>query len=608
MNEHKQLWDLTQQSAMEFMQETIPEMSRANNTYRAIAQTMPALGLAYLMTADNRYLDSAESWLSALLAVPEWTGSANLGRSAWVIACGLLYDWLYNDLDEGIRGQIEERLVLEAHNIMAENSSWRALSNHFLIETAALGIIGLALSDYTEEADVFLNKTDEWIQYITDHAPTDGSWGEGVQYWQYGLSHFLIYLEAAATSGYKNYYSDYDWLRVTGFFPIHFALPGKPLEVLNISDCTSAGYKPPFILYLLASVYENGYYQVWGNRLLQSEPHKFSWMDLLCYNPEILPAPIEELPMLKHFEDNDLVATRSSWQPEATFIGFRSGPAPGHRNQSDPLLLERRGYGPGHGHPDINSFCLFAHGEWLAIDPGYTHLKQTANHNTILVNGHGQAGAGKNWLDFLAFEEREPAPAILRIESNQIYDYIIGDAGNIYVDKAKLNTFRRHLLFLKPDIVVIADDLDAKKKSKFEWLINGRESVVQTQEDQFEIIRNQARLWIHPLLPDRYSSSISERELNASDVDGKIVTLNLMQDRARTTRFLVVLCALEDASADIPKVGFENDILEIEKDNMIWKIRVLRPSQIKGTADAALIVESPAPPSSQDYSFIRMME
>jgi hypothetical protein len=358
----------------------------------------------------------------------------------------------------------------------------------------------------------------------------------------------------------------------------------------------------------LASVYENGYYQEWGNRLLQSEPHKFNWMDLLTYNPEISPKPIEDLPNLKHFEDNDLVATRSSWQPDATFLGFRCGPAPGHRNQADPLLLERRGYGPGHGHPDINSFSIFAHGEWLAIDPGYTHLKRTDNHNTIMVNGRGQAGALEHWLDFMAFEEREPAPAILRIESNQVYDYILGDAGNIYVDKAKLNTFRRHLLFLKPDIVVIADDLEAKKKSKFEWLIHGRESIVQTQEDQFEIVRNQARLWIHPLLPDQYSSTIQERELGASDVDDKIVTLNLVPSRTRTTRFLVVLCALKDATASIPKVGFENDILTIEKDNLMWKVRVVQPSQLKDAADAALVVEVPVPPSDQDYSFTRKME
>ncbi|MFC1483631.1 heparinase II/III family protein [Candidatus Neomarinimicrobiota bacterium] len=608
MNEHKQLWELTQQSAIEFMQDTIPEMPRANNSFRAIAQTMPALALSYLMTTDEKYLESAESWLTAFLAVPEWTGSANLGRSAWVIACGLLYDWLYDDLDEGLRLQIEERLVREAHNIMAENSSWRALSNHFLIETAALGITGLAFVDSHEEARVFLDKTDEWVQYITDHAPTDGSWGEGVQYWQYGLSHFMIYLEAAASTGHKDYYSNYDWLRLTGFFPIHFALPGKPLEVLNISDCTSGGYKPPFILYLLASVYENGYYQEWGNRLLQSEPHKFNWMDLLTYNPEISPKPIEDLPKLKHFEDNDLVATRSSWQPDATLIGFRCGPAPGHRNQADPLLLERRGYGPGHGHPDINSFSIFAHGEWLAIDPGYTHLKRTDNHNTIIVNGQGQAGALEHWLDFMAFEEREPAPAILRIESNPVYDYILGDAGNIYVDKAKLNSFRRHLLFLKPDIVVIADDLEGKKKRKFEWLIHGRDSTIQTEEDQFEIIRNQARLWIHPILPDQYQANIGERELHASDTDGKVVTLTLVKDRTRTTRFLVVMCALKDATASTPKVGFENDILTIEKDNLMWRVRVVQPSQIKGTADAALVVELPVPPSDQDYSFIRKTE
>jgi len=160
---------------------------------------------------------------------------------------------------------------------------------------------------------------------------------------------------------------------------------------------------------------------------------------------------------------------RSKLERGCYLIGFRCGPAPGHANQVKPGRVANRGYGPGHQHPDINNFVVYSNGTWLAIDPGYVHLKETRNYNTILVNGKGQAGAGEVWLDYMAFENREPAPKITLAESTPDYDYVIGDAGNIYIDEAGLEYFERHLLFIKPDVIIITDRLKGKENSSFTW-------------------------------------------------------------------------------------------------------------------------------------------
>jgi hypothetical protein len=605
----QQQWKLTLQSADEFDREVIPAMKDATNEYRYIGDTMPVLGLAYWMTDDHRYVESAAKWISALLAVPEWKGSQNLGRSAWVVGCALLYDWLYNVLDENIKLEIKKRLLAETPILMNTAADHRALSNHLLIETSALGMIGLVMQDESEEATGFLKKADQWTNYIIDHAPLDGSWGEGVQYWQYGLGYFIRYLEACRTSGYKDYYPQYDWLKRTGFFPIYFSLPGRPTEVINFSDCGSKRYIPSFLLHVLALHYENGYYQDYGIKVETDKPHKLNWMDFITYNPSIIPREIYTLPTLKHFSDNDFVTMRSGWDKDATIIGFRCGPAPGHRNQNDPSRLENRGFGPGHGHPDINSFNIFAKGEWLAIDPGYTHFKLTENHNTIIVNGMGQAGAKEKWLDYMAFEAREPAPAILRVESNPVFDYVIGDAGNIYVDEAQLKCFRRHLLFLKPDIVIIADDLEGKIPSKFEWLLHARDSIRQVDQNHFEIIRNKALLWIQPLLPDNYRAEIQERKIDASDVkdesdvdEGILKTLNLHVESVVKTRYLVVLCALGRSANQAPVVRFKNNQLHIRHENKSWTIQY--QEQVEKASDPILKVQQPVKSESL-YHFVR---
>jgi len=595
---HHRLWELTVELADQFSDEPVPVFKSANNRYRYIGDTMPVLGLVYRLTGDQKYLTAAETWVQALLDVPEWKGSQNLGRSAWMTGCALLYDWLYNEFDEEFKSQIKKKLIEESAYILKHNSSSRALSNHLLIETCALGLTGLLFEENDQNHGRFLSQADAWVQYIIDHAPPDGSWGEGIQYWQYGTGYFLRFLEAARSSGYKDYYPEYDWLEENGFFPIYFSLPGRLTHVLNFSDCGSVRYIPSFLLYSPASLYKNPYFQDFGIRIQKDTKHKFIWLDLLFYNPLIPRNDIFTLPTFKHFYDHGFVSMRSGWSDDATIIGFRCGPAPGHRNQSDPDRIKNHGFGPGHQHPDINSFCIFSKGEWLAIDPGYTRLKETRNHNTLIVNGYGQAGEGEKWLDYMAFESREPVPEIRRAESTPVYDYILGDAGNIYVDEAGLDHFRRHVLFLKPDIVIIADDLKAKKNSRFDWLLQARDKISAVGSDQYEIVRNNVRLLVIPLLPESVKAEIQTRKIDASDVKGEsdidnglLKTLNLNIDSVAAVRFLVVLCIDGEENSPSPKVSFQGNLLDISHHGKNWIIDY--HAEEVGTDKPLLTVKSP---------------
>ena len=103
---------------------------------------------------------------------------------------------------------------------------------------------GLALRGEHERAAEFVAKARERADLIIQHAPQDGSWGEGVQYWQYGLGYFLRYLEASKTSGEHDYYPRYAWLKTTGFFPIHFSVPGNPGEgMVNALENVAQGHR-----------------------------------------------------------------------------------------------------------------------------------------------------------------------------------------------------------------------------------------------------------------------------------------------------------------------------------------------------------------------------
>ncbi|MFC2081522.1 hypothetical protein ACFLR8_04870, partial [Bacteroidota bacterium] len=188
--------------------------------------------------------------------------------------------------------------------------------------------------------------------------------------------------------------------------------------------------------------------------------------------------------------------------------------------------------------------------------------------------GVGQAGAGEKWLDYMAFQNREPAPKIMLAETTEEYDYIIGNAGNIYVEEAGLEYFERQLMFVKPDVIIVADRLKGKATSTFEWLLQANEIAnIEKMSTGYEVKKENASLSVFPLLPSGVLPEVTERMLEASDVHG---SADYEQDEAllRTiklkasgieTSFLVVLAV--NKPGDTSAVVSVNDgLVRIIKD------------------------------------------
>jgi predicted ABC-class ATPase len=58
---HKHLYELAILLADDFMEEEPPQAQNAHNKYRRIGESLPSLGLAYLLTKDDKYLSGAEN-------------------------------------------------------------------------------------------------------------------------------------------------------------------------------------------------------------------------------------------------------------------------------------------------------------------------------------------------------------------------------------------------------------------------------------------------------------------------------------------------------------------------------------------------------------------
>ena len=583
------------------------DRSRAINAYRAHGKMLPALALMYRLTDDPAYLDAARRWLRCLVGFETWDGSQNLGRASFATGVSLAYDWLHDALSAEERAYTRARLLREGRLLApVVTAQHRLLSNHLHNEICALAMIGYALWGEAEEAETFVSIAEGKAYLTLEHAPTDGAWPEGVSYWGYGLSYFLRMLEAKRLLGRGDAFTSNGWLRATGDYFVYLSLPeahwARGTVVANIADAPlDGGRHSGVILRRLASAYGNGVYQHMADALMplerprddpsgQREGAHGAWMHLIWYDSAVRPTPPGDLPTMRHFADMDLVSMRSDWGRDAAVLVFHAGPGPGHRNTADRQRTAMRGFGPGHAHPDINAFSIFARGQWLAVDPGYSHVKDTRDHSTVIVNGKGQAGEGGAWLDYWAFQQRQPVPSIRLAESAPAYDTVLGDAGGIYVDEARLRHFRRQVLFLKPDVFVIADDLEARRASRFEWLLHAPEGSLRlTDGGNFEIARPGVRLWGVFLRPTSARARVISRVTGSSGFD-PTSCLVVEMTGVETARPLAVLAVLREGEA-APGVDLNGRRLRIRKGGAEWTVRVAdKPAEPGGPL---LVLETP---------------
>jgi hypothetical protein len=273
---------------------------------------------------------------------------------------------------------------------------------------------------------------------------------------------------------------------------------------------------------------------------------------LYLHPPAKKSPPRPPLPTSAMFDP--LVVMRSSWDADATMISFRCGKFSGNHNNLDH-----------------NSFSIYRGGA-LAIDSGSVdyassnrpeYSTRTVAHNAILVRNpdevhwlgkHGKptVNDGGQRLVNVAYtppnkisgephgiitEERRTSFAdefdmgeIVAFEAGDKFDYVAGDATRAYTypwsgigtnPSRRVEEAVRQLVFLKPDIVVIFDRVEATKKHfEKKWLLHtigaptaivggerrtAADGISELPPGAFEYSQERGRMTVWPLLPAKHA-------------------------------------------------------------------------------------------------------
>lgn len=466
-----------------------PPAYTTNMDQRGSGDNLQTLAFSYLISKDTNLLAGAVKWAAAICNYPGWEGAAfqdgyGLTYGHHLMGLAMLYDYAYSDLDPVTKALIYNTMITHGgsqynaftNNLIGPNF----LSNQNWIQSAAILAAGLATFDQTNSQAL------NWIllaenNYISaaQMLSSDGFHQEGAGYGEYGFTFLLQSFQLSRQLLSIDFISQtaQGWGANVGVFLTDFLVPRNSwawydgpacLAVVPFEDCHYYNTAPGYVLRGLAHLYQDTNAQWYADRLdaipnINGNP---VWQFLYWYDDSVPSGTPTNSATLHVFTNMCVVSSRSDWSGNEALLTFKCGGAVGsfvpayfgnyfNNLNGDP--------GTGHSHPDAGSFCFFANGEWLMPEPSYV-LRSTLFENTLIVDGAGQYGGPP-----AAYPTFSPLttniPALLYVNSTASLDTVVADATTAYPSSLGVQSFQRHVLFAKPDVLVVADSVQMNNTS-----------------------------------------------------------------------------------------------------------------------------------------------
>jgi hypothetical protein len=500
-------------------------------------------------TYDPRHTQDqllADARAKLLRWVDEWDGYVG-AHTALHGAAG--YDWLvgrkYSDgitpvLSDIDRVNIQNKLINLAEKMKADcKGQGQMLGKADKIYKYFYPVIGMALyepdgkgispennskaKEYLDDFDIY------WVGKILPALNEQGGTGG----WHSGLCY--IYGEFPAW-GYYGSKSQNDTLpyRVAPLLYAHYTATGRSFAS-SVYDTGFLKYAGEFWNYM---IYPDGHYVTIGPQ--SGEDRRYTWIGPLFSHAR------------RRFSSDDY----DKWVGE--LIGWvRNEKAPdafvnaGSYDLFDQLMFEEKYPSPRTPEQLGCGTRHFGKLGWVAMRSGFTSVNDLAalficqryhwsdlnpyaqnsfhlmrkewlikgNKNTIYIDGQYQRSISGYPTVAQGVKAYSPGsifdvgPGIQTFVSNNVYDYMIGNATNAY-DHAKLSKFTRQLVYLKPDIFVIFDNVittnpDIEKK----WVVVPAVAPTDQGDNMLKITNSDGALWIKRLLPISASVDLSASQI-----------------------------------------------------------------------------------------------
>ena len=355
-----------------------------------------------------------------------------------------------------IRGQ-------EMYKHLFPRHLWRPYSSHSNRAWHFLGEVGIAFLDEIEGADdwvwfamnVFYNVYPAW-------SDDDGGWHEGVSYWSSYVGRFTWWADVMKAATGINAY-DKPYFAKAGYYAMYLLPPGKVGGGFGDGATRRKASNVVPLVSQLAAQAGNSHWQ-WYVEQMGGPSQLGGYIGFLRGTlPKVQPQTPDDLPTSRHFRGIGQAAlnTTLTSADDDVQVVFKSSPM-GTRS---------------HGNAANNSFVLWAYGQRLLIRSGHYYMYGGPHHrdwvwstrslNNITING-GQGQIKRSSAAKGRITAFKTSPSI---------DVVVGEAAGSYIAKKDgrnlqlLDRYTRAVLFVKPELVIVFDRLEAPQPAVFEyWL------------------------------------------------------------------------------------------------------------------------------------------
>ncbi|MEM7674369.1 MAG: DUF4962 domain-containing protein [Myxococcota bacterium] len=492
---HAHLWKPVLANLRALTSEPPAPPAQGRRSQNVVGLGIAEAALAYVIEQKPEYLQAAKKWMDAAVSYDIWGYAYNkpnvdLAAGHLLFGLGWGYDMLYNDLTPAERTKYRTKLVKQARMLfdyyeVRPGRTYAYSQNHVYIPVAGLSVAAYALYGEEPEAKNWAQLARAIMGRALDTYSADGYFYESFEYYVFAVPWLVIWTTAHAhTTGEALY--NRPGFKNMHLYVAHMVLPDAT-HVFDFGDAytgglTRSGKAPDFerthpggrlhsnynLLHATAGWFKDSAAQ--GVAKHFSDAGHVSWygfMSMLWYDAVVDAAPIAQLPTYHHFEDHGVIFHRSDWSKSATAIAFKCGPPEGYSAKMRIEQFPDWHLSSGHAHPDANSLIIFSNGEYLTGDSGYSGVPRSDQHNTVLVNGHGQRFKATGHNAFKGAKYAQLTDIKLEIKAlSKDHLHVVGDATSAYPAKLQLQRFTREL-DLRGEKLSITDHLKAKEPSIF---------------------------------------------------------------------------------------------------------------------------------------------
>jgi hypothetical protein len=523
------------------------EERRAQNE---VAMGIVEAAFAYRMEGDRRYLDAARRYMDAAVSYDVWGYSfdkpdTDLAAGHLLYGLGVGYDLLYHDLSEADRDRYRAKLAKQGQAMYLyfktrPGKTYTYSQNHTFIPMAGLGIAAYAVYGEVPEAVEWAKEARAIFEGTLATYSRDGYYYEGYEYWIFATPWIVHYLDAQRHAVGEDLF-DRPGLRRMHLYAAHALLPGGEFA-FDFGDVfagpitrarTGEDYERSHpgghfltnanVLYDLAARFHDPEIQGvadWMRHDLK-QANAEEWWTVVWHDDHLASTPIRKLPAWYRFEDADVVFWRSDWSASATAVAFKCGPPEGHATTELLAKYPEWKLQEGHVHPDVNSFILFAKGQYLTGDSGYAGAAKTAEHNTLLVDGAGQGDEGSQqvWTR-IPYAQMSESHLVSAHGDAKGFEFV-GEGASAYEAGLGLKQYRRTLTYTAGRLTV-EDSIVSARPAVFTEMLHADAKIVARASAKFDLPSGDAVLHVELESPPDAITRVEPNILMAPGKPGSV--------------------------------------------------------------------------------------